>query len=203
MKRLLFGVLLSARAVAAPIGATAVIDRPLVTLDGHIIWKSEADERMNRPGQPAELKAVLDELIEEKLFLLRATEMRLDVEDTEIDAAITEIKQQNALDDKQFDEALAQQGFTRAKYRKDLRRQILVLRAANLELGPSIQITDAAIAKAATDRKLKMPLSEAERESIRKELHHAALVKGRADWVTERKKAMKIVIRSDDRGGDR
>lgn len=195
--RIAIALVISTQAFAAPVGSVAIIDRPLVMLDSDIIWKSEADERMSRLAGQGKLSAVLDELIEEKLFVIRAREMNLTVEEPEIDAALDEIKKQNSLDDKQLDEALKQQGYTRKSYRQDLRRQILILRAANLEIAPRIMITDAAITKVATDRKLKTPLSDADRETIRKELYLDAMVKGRAAWVAERKKTTRIVIRAD------
>jgi parvulin-like peptidyl-prolyl isomerase len=187
----------SSHALAAPVGSVAVVDRPIVTLDADIIWKSEADERLGRMQGQGNLKAVLDELIDEKLFVIRAGELNLTAEESEIDAALEEIKKQNSLDDKQFDEVLKQQGYSRRTYRHDLRRQILILRAVNLEIAPRITITDADIAKVATDRKLKTPLKDAERDAIRKELYLDAMMKGRAAWVAERRKATRIVIRAD------
>lgn len=197
MIRVLLVLALASEAIAAPVGSVAIVDRPIVMIDSDIIWKSEADERMSRLAGQGKLSAVLDELIEEKLFVIRAREMNLTVEESEIDMALEEIKKQNSLDDKQLDEALKQQGYSRKTYRQDLRRQILILRAANLEIAPRIMITDADILKVATDRKLKTPLSDADRETIRKELYLDAMVKGRAAWVAERKKMTRIVIRED------
>jgi len=193
----LAGLLLASRAIAAPVGATAVIDRPLVKLDGEIIWKSVADERVKRSMGQLDLRTVIEELVEEKLFLMRAAELKLTVEDSEIDEALKDIKSENKLDDKQLDEALKQQGYTRQTYRVDLRDQILVLRAANLDLGSKVNVGDAEIAKVAADRKLKTPLSDADRTAIRRELYGLAMHKARAEWVAERRKSIRIEIRAD------
>ena len=190
-------VLASQVAFGAPVGSVAVIDRPIVTIDADIIWKSEADERLGRLQGQGNLQTVLDELIDEKLFLIRARELMLTVDEPEIDAALDEIKKQNSLDDKQFDEVLKQQGYSRQTYRQDLRRQILILRAVNLEIAPRITISDGDIAKVATDRKLKTPLRDAERDAIRKELYIDAMMKGRVTWIAERKKTTRIIVRAD------
>ena len=190
-------VLASQVALGAPVGTVAVIDRPIVTVDADIIWKSEADERLGRMQGQGSLQAVLEELIDEKLFVIRARELMLTVDENEIDAALEEIKKQNSLDDKQFDEVLKQQGYSRKTYRQDLRRQILMLRAINLEVAPRIMITDGDIAKVATERKLKTPLKDADRDMIRKELYGDAMTKGRVAWIAERKKTTRIIIRAD------
>lgn len=85
---------------------------------------------------------VLDEMVNEELIVQAAESSKIEVESSEVQAALDEIKQQNNLDDAGLASALAGQGYTMANYKQELRRQLLRLRAVNTLVAPKVQIGD-------------------------------------------------------------
>jgi peptidyl-prolyl cis-trans isomerase SurA len=85
---------------------------------------------------------VLDEMVNEELIVQAAESAKVEVESSEVQAALDEIKQQNNLDDAGLSSALAAQGYTLANYKQELRRQLLRLRAVNTLVAPKVQIGD-------------------------------------------------------------
>jgi peptidyl-prolyl cis-trans isomerase SurA len=85
---------------------------------------------------------VLDEMVSEELIVQAAESAKIEVDSSEVQAALDEIKQQNKLDDAGLAQALASQGYTVQGYRQDLRRQLLRLRAVNQLVAPKVQVTD-------------------------------------------------------------
>lgn len=84
----------------------------------------------------------LDELIDERLVLQQAIELKLSVTSEQVDRAIEDVKQQNGLTDSQFREALKQQGFSLESYRKQIRRQILELQVKNIAVGSRVNVSE-------------------------------------------------------------
>ncbi|HEX7840264.1 MAG TPA: peptidylprolyl isomerase [Kofleriaceae bacterium] len=85
---------------------------------------------------------VLDEMVNEEVIVQAAEAAKIDVESSEVQAALDEIKQQNNLDDAGLTSALAAQGFTMANYKQEMRRQLLRLRAVNQLVAPKVSVTD-------------------------------------------------------------
>lgn len=85
---------------------------------------------------------VLDEMVNEELIVQAAEAAKVEVESSEVQAALDEVKQQNNLDDAGLASALAAQGYTMAGYKHELRRQLLRFRAVNQLVAPKVQITD-------------------------------------------------------------
>lgn len=101
-----------------------------------------ADSR-ERQRQKARLKAdLLSELVNEELVIQAAGDSHISVESREIQAAIDDIKKQNNLDDNQLAEALRGQGMSMARYRKDLKRQIIRMRTINIIVRPKVKVSD-------------------------------------------------------------
>jgi parvulin-like peptidyl-prolyl isomerase len=67
---------------------------------------------------------------------------KIDVEASEVQAALDEIKQNNNLDEAGLAQALAAQGYTMSNYKHDVRRQLLRLRAQNQLVAPKVQVTE-------------------------------------------------------------
>jgi parvulin-like peptidyl-prolyl isomerase len=85
---------------------------------------------------------VLDEMVNEELIVQAAEAAKVEVESSEVQSALDEIKQQNNLDEAGLSTALAGQGYTLANYKSELRRQLLRLRAGNQLVAPKVNITD-------------------------------------------------------------
>jgi peptidyl-prolyl cis-trans isomerase SurA len=88
------------------------------------------------------MRRTIDQMIDEELILDAAQESKIEVTGEEVQKALDEIKRQNRLTDTQLDQALVQQGTTLAEYRKDVRRQILRLRAVSMLVRPRVNVSD-------------------------------------------------------------
>ena len=134
-----------------PAGVTT--DRIVAVVNDSVILASELDLRMrpfrddvagiSDPNERARRTAkiqnqLLDEMIADELIVQAAKAAHVDVDASEVLAAMDYIKEQNHLDDRQLAEAMAAQGLTKEAYRLDLLRQ----RAINQILGAKIKIGD-------------------------------------------------------------
>src|SRR5438874_11863307 len=132
-------------------------ERVVAIVNEAIILQSELDARLSpvraeaeQISDPAEKKRrlaklssqVLDEMVNEELIVQAAEQAKIEVDSSEVQAALDEIKQNNNLDDAGLQQALAQQGYTLANYKTDLKRQLLRLRAVNQLVAPKVQVTD-------------------------------------------------------------
>jgi parvulin-like peptidyl-prolyl isomerase len=146
-----------APAPAAPGRKKIVIDRVAAVVNDAVILESEVrkratpllsdlddiDDARKRQRQWQQLlRQTLEDMVHEELMVQAANEAKLEVTTEEVEKAINEVKRSNKLTDKQLEDALAQQDYSIAEYRKDLRRQILRLRAQNVLVRPRVQITD-------------------------------------------------------------
>jgi peptidyl-prolyl cis-trans isomerase SurA len=138
-------------------GRKVVVERVVAIVNDAIILASELDARMvpvrNEAAQIADPKErerrlaklttqVLDEMVSEELIVQAAEAAKVEVEASEVQAAMDEIKQQNNLDDAGLAQVLAAQGYNLNNYKQELRRQLLRLRAQNQLVAPKVQITE-------------------------------------------------------------
>jgi peptidyl-prolyl cis-trans isomerase SurA len=146
-----------AAGAASGAGKKLVLDRVVAIVNNAIILSTELDVRMvpvigeaNQISDPTERarrisklrSQILDEMINEELIVQAAEASKIEVEASEVQAALDEIKQQNNLDDAGLAQALGAQGFTIQGYKSDLRRQLLRLRAVNQLVAPKVTITE-------------------------------------------------------------
>lgn len=87
----------------------------------------------------------LERLIDTKLQMEEAERYRIFVSDTEIDAAINDIKKKYSLTDEGFRESLQKEGMTLNDYRKMMKEQILIGRVVNSLVRGKIIVSDAEI----------------------------------------------------------
>ena len=133
------------------------LDRVVAVVNDSIILQSELDARLvpvraeaaqiadpqERRRREAKLASqVLDEMVNEELIVQAAEAAKIEVDSSEVQAALDEIKQQNNLDDAGLAQALSQQGYTLQGYKADLRRQLLRLRAVNQLVAPKVNVSD-------------------------------------------------------------
>ena len=136
---------------------TYVVDRVVAIVNDTVILESELRTRLSallpdlqnitdpkeRARRLDKLKTqMLDEMVNEELIVQAANEAKIEVEPSEVQAALDEIKKQNKLDDAGLAAALSEQGYTMQAYREDLRRQIMRMRAINQLVRPKVNITD-------------------------------------------------------------
>ncbi len=145
------------KAVSRNAGQKISLERVVAIVNDSIILQSELDARLTpmiaqaqsitdegeRKRRLAKLASqILDEMVNEELIVQAAESAKIEVETSEVQAALDEIKQQNNLDDAGLAQALSAQGYTLQNYKADLRRQLMRLRAVNTIVQPKIQITD-------------------------------------------------------------
>jgi parvulin-like peptidyl-prolyl isomerase len=129
--------------VSAVVNDTVILESEVVQRAAPMLAEIDsvaADERAREWRQI--LRKTLDSMVEEELIIEAANEAKLEVADDEVQRAIDEIKRQNKLTDRQLEQALSQQGTTMPQYRRDVRRQILRLRAVSTLVRPRVQIGD-------------------------------------------------------------
>jgi len=128
----------------------AVVNQELVTA-------SEVQQRLARvseeaarnkstlPPLPALRKQVLDSLIDERVLVTNARENGARVDDAEIDRAVANVATQNQMTLPQLRERLRQEGIPFAKFRENIRDQIMVERVREREVVSRIKVSDAEI----------------------------------------------------------
>ena len=145
------------KATSRNAGQKIELERVVAIVNDAIILQSELDARLTPVRAEAEqitdlgerkrrlaklASQVLDEMVNEELIVQAAAAAKIEVESSEVQAALDEIKQQNNLDDAGLAQALGAQGYTLQNYKADLRRQLMRLRAVNTIVQPKIQITE-------------------------------------------------------------
>jgi parvulin-like peptidyl-prolyl isomerase len=135
-----------------------VVERVVAVVNDTVILESELYQRaapelgeLERDRDPREkqkqfkaiLRRTLDEMVNDELMIQAAAEAELSVSDEEVDKAMADVKKSNKMTDAQFTEALAAQGYTLAAYKRDVKKQILRMRAINIMVRPRVSVTDA------------------------------------------------------------
>ncbi|MCB9615071.1 MAG: SurA N-terminal domain-containing protein [Sandaracinus sp.] len=156
MKRalLVFAIL---GATLARDGARAdVVERVVATVDDEAIFLSDLRKRA-MPFLPrlmevpelqrlAALRQLYDELLEqlinEELVERAAQRQQIRVSSADVDRAVMNVVRQNGLEESEFWEVVAQQGYSQAEYRSDLRRQLLRYRLLNERVRGRVNITE-------------------------------------------------------------
>ncbi len=138
-------------------GKKILLERVVAVVNDYVILQSELDARLvplraeaEQIADPNERKRrfaklssqVLDDMVNEELIVQAAAEAKIEVDSSEVQAALDQIKEENKLDDAGLQQALAAQGYTLQNYKADLRRQLLRLRAINQLVSPKVQVTD-------------------------------------------------------------
>ncbi|MFO1326174.1 MAG: peptidylprolyl isomerase [Rubrivivax sp.] len=187
----------------------AVINQELVTA-GEVERRiervqQEAAQRGSAVRLPSEnvlRQQALDALIEERVIVTHARESGAKVDDADLDRAVQSVAQQNQLSVDQLRERLKQEGLDYARFRNNLRDQMMVERIREREVYQRIRISDLEIdrlvdqqrAAAQADAELNIAqilvtvpegANAAEREARRQRAERAlARVRGGEDFAT-------------------
>jgi peptidyl-prolyl cis-trans isomerase SurA len=144
-------------APSANSGKRIDIERVVAVVNDAVILQTELDARLvplraeaEQITDPAERKRrlaklssqVLDEMVNEELIVQAAEQAKIEVDSSEVQAALDQIKEENKLDDASLQQALSAQGYTLSNYKTDLRRQLLRLRAVNQLVSSKVTVTD-------------------------------------------------------------
>ncbi len=154
-------LLLAACLAAGPLSAAAQTAPPIIELDrivavvnDDVIVESELEARTrlikeqlreNGTALPPEdvlAKQVLERLVLERLQLQIAERNGIRVEEEALNRAVEQVAKQNNLDVAQFKQILERDGFDFARFREDLRNEILIKRLQQRQVENRITVTD-------------------------------------------------------------
>jgi peptidyl-prolyl cis-trans isomerase SurA len=136
---------------------SAVVDRVAAIINGDVITLGELAEHSGDDFRRAEampagaerdaarrkaLRRAFDDLVAEKLLAAQAAELGLEASDAQVDAAIEDIKKRNGLDEKRFDEALAQQGMDRVTFRRSVKSNLETYNLLGYKVRNRVKVTD-------------------------------------------------------------
>jgi parvulin-like peptidyl-prolyl isomerase len=153
---LLHGTALAQKQPKKPLNLT-LVDRVVAVVNDEVVLNSElmmrvapqafeleqiSDERERKRRKSKLRSQVLDEMINEQLIAQAAVEAKLEVSAKEVETAIADLRRQNGFDETQLAEALRQQGYTMSSYRRDVKQQILRMRAVHTLVRPRVVVTD-------------------------------------------------------------
>jgi len=135
-------------APAAP-AKTVSVDTWAV-VDGHEIAREQVDKAYRRlrdvsqtPSYDEEMTAklaLLNDLIVEEILLAKAGTLKLDVPQSDLDAAYANAKKN--IDDASFQQELTRRGLTPEDLREGLRRELLTQKVIDQQVGSKVAVTD-------------------------------------------------------------
>ncbi len=153
-------MLVAVLVLAGPAVARAeLVDRVAAVVNKDIIALSEVEKRAapelerltgttRDPKERAELrtrvmKQALDVLIGEKLMEAEVKELGLGVADSELEAAMADVRRQNNIADAaQFEQLLEREGFTLAAYKDFLRKQMERMKLVQFKVTPKVKVSE-------------------------------------------------------------
>lgn len=151
-------VLLGAPPVLAQQQSRVVtLDRIVAVVNDDVITRLDLDERVRfaylqlkqqgTPPPPREAleKQILERLVIDRVQLQLAKETGLRVDDAELDKAIQRIAQDNKLTAPQLREALEKDGVPFARFREDIRNEIILARLREREVDNRISVSESEI----------------------------------------------------------
>jgi len=140
-----------------PAGATRPGDYIAAVVNQELVTAYEVSQRLGRarddalrnkqrlPDEPDLRRQVLESLIEDRAMLSFARESGVRVDDAELDRAVTNIAAQNQMTLAQLRAQLAREGLDLARFRANIRDQMLIERVREREVAQRIRITDSDI----------------------------------------------------------
>ena len=111
----------------------------------NIVLQQMQQQKLQPPPADVLERQVLERLVTEKALMQYAKETGLKVDDTQVERTVQRIAQDNKLSVEDFRKALAQEHISYAKYREDVRNEIIVQRLREREVESRLTVTDAEV----------------------------------------------------------
>jgi len=134
-----------------------VLDRIVAVVNDEVITRLDLDERVRiaskqlqqqgtpLPSREALEKQLLDRMVTDRVQLQFAKETGLRVDDTELDRAIGRIAQENKLTPQELRLVLEKDGVPFARFREDIRNEIVMARLREREVDTKVVVTEGEI----------------------------------------------------------
>ncbi len=160
MKIWLIGLLLAASFLPSRGQAGDVVDRIVAVVNKDIVLLSEVEDHFSsvsaealkgvtlsqRPAAEEQLRQdILESLVANKLMEQAMDSAGMEVDDSELEAAIADVARQNDLSTEQLLKELERQGIGLEQYRSELKKQLRQYKFMNLEIRGRVKIGDADI----------------------------------------------------------
>jgi parvulin-like peptidyl-prolyl isomerase len=132
-------------------GIAAVVNNDIITISevrqAMVLEAADLQTRFRGPMLEEKLQGLyqytLQPMIDFRLQLARAQELKVEVTEAEVDAQMTQFKEQNQISDAEFEHMLASRGITMEAYRKQIRDNLLISRVVNIEVRSRLAIEEA------------------------------------------------------------
>jgi peptidyl-prolyl cis-trans isomerase SurA len=146
-----------ATAAAPQPALRSTLDRVAATVNGDVITMRELESlggsalveaNLMAPGPERDrarseaLRAAFDLLVADRLFQQQVKKLSLEVTDSQVDAQIESIKEQNQFDDDALAGALLAQGMSKAAFRERIRNQLQNFAVLQYKVGGRVQVSD-------------------------------------------------------------
>ena len=145
-------------AAAAPAADREVLlDRVIAVVNDEAITQHELNQqrqsvlvqlRESKVAPPAAdvlERQLLERMITERSLMQFAKETGVRIDDTTVERAMLRVAQENKLSPEEFRNVLAREGVPYAKYREDVRRELVVQRLREREVESRVSVTDAEV----------------------------------------------------------
>lgn len=188
-----------------------VVDRVVAVVNDEALTQYELDDarrvvkqqlkqqRVEPPAADVLDKQVLERLITQRALLQQAKEDGVKIDDTQVERAIQRIAQENKLSADTFRQMLARENIPYAKYREDIRNEMVVQRLREREVDSKVQVTDAEV-----DQYLATLKAQNAGETEYRLAHVLVLVpeQATADQIEDRRRRADEALRSIRSGAD-
>ncbi|TDR23814.1 peptidylprolyl isomerase [Marinicella litoralis] len=190
MKKLMTLLLLT----SIPAYAQELLDEIVAVVDDTVIMKSELDRSVNSIKKqieasgnqipPADIlnSQVLERLIVQEIQIDRAELVGIKISDGELDAALTNIAQQNGMSLSQMQQAIEVDGFSFAEFRRDMRRDMQAERVRYAYANSNVKISE---------HEIDLFLADNELDQGEVELQHILIATSTDNDAAETEKAQK------------
>jgi peptidyl-prolyl cis-trans isomerase SurA len=154
---LIAAFMLSLPAHGAQRDKVELLDRIIAVVNDEVITRHDLEEKVNLvtkqlanqgtplPPRPVLEKQLLERMINERAQLQFGKETGVRVDDFQLEKALSRIAQDNAMTLTQFRDALEKDGMSFAKFREDLRAEIILSRIKEREVLNKIVVSEAEI----------------------------------------------------------
>ena len=145
------GLFLALLLAGVPLCAAELVEKIVARVNDRLITHSEFEKRVftaahapQAPTDQADLqRAVLEDMIREKLLEERAKELSVSAGDDEIETAVERVKRQyNLATDAEFDAALASANLTREELRRQVKQTITLQKVIGRDVTSKLDISD-------------------------------------------------------------
>ena len=144
-------------------------DDVLVTVNGEPIYAENVEKQYNMLPEQYQLvftrEVLLEQIIDELLLLQKAESVGVIVDDSEVDAFITNLLLINSLTQEEMEATLAQQGMTLAEFKEIYKKQMIINKLFNATYGEEYDVSDEELLAYYNENKASFESSEQVRAS--------------------------------------